>query len=236
MAAGDGIGANGRNVEMRVQQLDNQDEWYFVFDNITSISSRLPNEDAQNKTNWCWAACSKMVGEHNGGDGALRDAPALLTITTNVHSWGEELFFGETNTGDLTVDGGQREIVINVHGDDDNHTGTNADIEKALQLAAVNDMNIGTWGNRSLSKSNIAAMNGELAAGRWVIGDVFTNIGATGHSVVIQSYDATTEIYTFWDPWTDSNGTFTKNQLLNNTIHTVSNQNDRTLGWVQYCN
>ena len=234
MAVGEDIGV--RKIEMRAQQLNNQDEWYLEFDNIASISLRLPNEDAQNKTNWCWAACSKMVGEHNGGDGALRDAPALLTIATNVHSFGEELFFGETSTGALTVDGGQREIVINVHGDDDNYGGSNIHKEKALQLASVNDMDIGTWGNGSLSTSDIAAMNNELAAGRWVIGNIFTNISWRGHSVVIKSYDTTTQTYTFWDPWTDNDYTFMRNDLLNDTIRTESDPSNRTLAWVQYCN
>ena len=225
------------NVEQRayVNNGSYKDEWHLDFD-ITSTSIRMPNENAQNKTMWCWAACSKMVGEHNGGDGALSVTPALLTIKAGVHSWGGELFYGETSTGDLTADGGQREIVIDVHGDDDNHPGSNDDKEKALQLASIKDMDVGTWGTRSLSTANITAMNNELAAGRWVIGNIFTNNGRSGHSIVIRSYDTTKQIYTFWEPWTDSDGTFTRTQLLNNTIHTASNMADYTLACVQYCN
>ncbi len=96
-------------------------------------------------------------------------------------------------------------------------------------------MNIGTWGTGSLNTAQINSMNNELANGRWVIGNVFTNSQWTGHSIVIRSYNTATEIYTFWDPWTDSEGHFTKTQLLNNTIHTVGDMSDRTLAWVQYC-
>ena len=126
--------------------------------------------------------------------------------------------------------------MINVHGDDDNYGGSNIHKEKALQLASVNDMDIGTWGNGSLSTSDIAAMNNELAAGRWVIGNIFTNISWSGHSVVIKSYDTTTQTYTFWDPWTDNDYTFMSNDLLNDTIRTESDPSNRTLAWVQYCN
>ena len=140
---------DGLNVEQRkyVNNDSYKDEWYLEFD-ATSTSTRLPNGDAQNKTNWCWAACSKMVGEHNGGDGALSVTPALLSITSDVHSFGGVLFYGETSTGALTADAGQREIVIDVHGDDDNHSGSNANKVKALQLASINDMDVGTWGDR----------------------------------------------------------------------------------------
>lgn len=123
-----------------------------------------------------------------------------------------------------------------MYGNDDNNGGTNANKVNGLQLASINDMNVGTWGIGSLSTANIASMNSELASGRWVIGNVFKSNGLIGHSIVIKSYNTTTQIYTFWDPWTDSEGSFTRTQLLNNTIHTVSSAADHTLAWVQYCN
>lgn len=213
---------------------DYKDEWITELD-LISISSRLPNGNAQNKTMWCWAACSKMVGEHNGGDGALSKVPKTLSFSNNVHSYGGILFYGETLSGEITVDGGQKEIVVEVHGDDDNHPGDNANKEQAIRHASYSAMNIGTIGAGSLSSSNIDAMNSELSAGRWVIANVFTNVGWSGHSIVLQTYDSSTQTYWFWDPWTDSCGSFTKTQLLNNTIHLVSSSTDRTLAWIQYC-
>lgn len=204
--------------------------WIWVIDLI-----RMPNADAQNKTMWCWNACSKMVGEHNGQSGALNTGATVLTIQSNVHSYGGKLFYGENSNSQLTVDSGQHQINVYIHGDDGNHSGNNKNKEDALQFASLNTMTIGTWGNRSLSIAQIDLMNNELTSGRWVIGNVFTNTGWSGHSVVIKSYNTTTEIYTFWDPWTDSEGYFTRTQLFNNTIHTVSSNSDRTLAWVQYC-
>ena len=197
--------------------------------------SRMPNADAQNKTRWCWAACSKMVGEHNGQSGALNTGATVLTIQSDVHSYYSKVFYGENSNSQRTVDSGQHQIVVYIHGNDDNHAGYSQDVEDALQLASLNTMTIGTWGNGSLSTAQINSMNNELANGRWVVGDIYASIGRTGHAIVIKSYDATTERYTFWDPWTDSEGHFSRTELLNNTINIDSNNFDYTLVCVQYC-
>lgn len=231
---------DGLNVEQRTYD-DNdiyKDEWFFEFD-TTSDSSRLPHPDAQNKTHWCWAASAKMVGEHNGGDGALNRTPALLTHTIedgDLHSYNWVLFYGETSEGDITADGGQREIVVKVRGNDGNHFGSNDYIEEALQIASFRDMNIDTLGTVSLTTQDITSMNSELSAGRWVVGTVFVSGAEHSHAIVIQSYDTTTQRYTFWDPWTDGSGTFSMTQLLNNTIHIAPGTENYILACIQYCN
>ena len=77
----------------------------------------------------------------------------------------------------------------------------------------------------------------ELAAGRWVVGNVFPETGI-GHSVVIQSFDVSNERYTYYDPWTNGVRYFTRNELLSNSIRleTDSENVNRTLTRFFYCN
>ena len=199
--------------------------------------TRLPNPDAQNKDMWCWAACSKMVGEHNGGSGALGTGATLLTYNDGLLTYNGIKYFGQTSSLQNTCDTGQRQIVVDVHGDDESEGGSNADKEQALQFASKNSMSIDTLGSifgTGLSNSNINTMKNELANGRWVIGNVFTASGS-GHSIVIQSFNSSTNVYTYWDPWTNSIGTFTSTQLENDTIRLTSSSADRELSWIQYC-
>ena len=229
---------SGLNVEQQ-EYVDNKsymDEWILQLDSLTSDVLRMPNPDAQNKTWWCWAASAKMVGEHNGVAGSLPNGAATLSISTNVHSFEGKLFYGENVDGSLTVDAGQRAIVISRHGDDGNHSGTYDDMVEGMILATCAYTNAGTWGSSgsTLSTSEIEKMNIELANGRWVIGNIFylTNLNM-GHAIVIRNYDSTSEEYTYWDPWTDTEGIFTRTQILTNTIQTVNDEN-RMLATVNY--
>ena len=217
-----------------------------IMDKITRVTNtadvfvyRLPNPDAQNKTNWCWAAAAKMVGEHNGGDGLLTVGNSLLSDTNGVNSYNGVDFFGETYFGALTVDTGQRQIVVSYYGNDENWPGSNAAKEYALSMSSYDTMRTITLGDGlsyGLNSTNIAAMNKDLAAGRWVIGNVFTyGANVIGHSIVIQSYNTSTEIYTYWDPQTNENGTFTKTQLDSNTIKLNAQDSNRILAWIQRC-
>ncbi len=199
--------------------------------------TRLPSPDAQNKDKWCWAACAKMVGEHNGGSGALGIGASLLTYSDGLHTYGGTKYFGKTPSLQNTSDTGQRQIVIDVHGDDKNKGGSNEAKEQALQFASKNNMSIGTLGSifgTGLTNSDINTMRNELANGCWVIGNVFPSSGP-GHSIVIQSYNSSTNVYTYWDPWTNYNGTFTSTQLENDTIRLISSPAVGRLSWIQYC-
>ena len=84
-----------------------------------------------------------------------------------------------------------------------------------------------------LTSFDIAVINGELLSGRWIVGDLLVEY--IGHCIVIQSYNPTTQIYSFWDPWTNSYGLFSKTQLLNSTIHVAPTTDDRALFGAQYC-
>lgn len=208
------------------------------FNTANVYVTRHPNSDGQNKTNWCWAAASKKVGEHNGGSGALNTGSAVLVNTVGLHTYSNEKFFGANPNGSITVDAGQRQIVVAVHGSDANNTGGNDAKEVALELSARNDVTVKTLGlgRLGLSALNKSTMNNDLSDGRWIVGNVFTDDSDwSGHSIVIQSYNSSTQVYTYWDPWTNTIGTFTKTQLNNDTIHLTTSTTDRVLAWIQRC-
>jgi hypothetical protein len=185
-----------------------------------------------------------MVGVHNGGGSSLPSGAQIPDILytfpeeIDVHSFGDTLFYGENYNSQITVDAGQREIVRKTKGNDGNYGGSNSDKETALELVSIHDMSVGTWGDSTLSPSEISLMNEELLNNRWVIGNVFTVTYWSGHSIVIQDYDPILEEYTYWDPWTDEVTTFSVDDLLNNEIILLDDdENDyRQLAWVQYCN
>jgi len=201
-----------------------------------AITAFSPNAAGQNKNNWCWAAASKLVGVHNDVSG-LPTGAAVLTDVGGLHSWNSTPFYGMNGAGQYTADAGQRGIVYAIKGSDEDLCGNNTERETALQLASLNTMTVGTWGNGTLSSTDIANMNYELTHGRWVIANVYptSNPNLIGHSVVLTSVNLSTQVYSFWDPWTNTTGSFTKNNILNNTIIVLCDSVARTLKWVQYC-
>lgn len=211
------------------------DEWPAAH---TVYIERLPNPNAQNKTHWCWVACAKMVGEHNGGSGSLETGASLLDDQNDVHAFDNALFYGQRSNG-KTVDAGQRQIVVAIHGDDGNYSGDNEDREQALQLASRLAMDIGTIGNGTrLDDADIATMHNELNAGRWVLGTLFSPYDDTGHCIVIKSYDENTGKYDYWDPWNNQEDDFTHSELERSEIqmaYEFANTGDCRLAWVQYC-
>lgn len=175
-----------------------------------------------------------MVGEHNGGSGALRTGAEVLTDTGGLHQNEGKKYYGETPDSTYTADAGQREIVVAVHGDDADRAGNTAAIEYGLQLASFQSMTIATLGGNSVSEAEIATINRELTAGRWIVAGVF-GAGVIGHGIVLQSYAAHENIYAFWDPWDQSEGSFTRADLLNGTIRLKFGDADRRLTWALYC-
>jgi hypothetical protein len=225
---------------------------YKIENKITSIQGsaavniiRLPRHNPQNKTKWCWAAAAKMVGKYNYRHDVLDNGEAVLVDETGRHSYGGVKFFGQRPNRlapldpQYTVDAGQRQIVVAVHSDDRNEGGDNDAKETGLELASSYMMLAGTFGDSTgLVDAEILLMNGELANDRWVIANVFTNSGWSGHSVVITSMsnNGITDVYTYWDPWTDDTDTFTYEDITNKEIRLPWDaNNERTLAWIQYC-
>jgi hypothetical protein len=201
--------------------------------------ARMPNPNAQNKTMWCWAAASKMVGERSGGNGALNVGATALTNTGDRHSFGANLFFGQNGAGNFTADAGQRQIVWARYSNDNNNGGTTADKEAALQLASFRTMTVDTIGAQNdnrITDAQIITLRNELTAGRWVVGSTIRTAGGTGHSIVVRTYTAATDTYGYWDPWTNTTGTFTGANLTGNAIRLVSDTtNNRTLRFFHRC-
>lgn len=174
--------------------------WYVVIK-----IEQSPNPNAQNKTNWCWAATAKMVGEHNGGSGALPTGATKLTDTTGVNSKnaGRTKFYGYSYDGSITVDAGQHYIVKTICGDDGNHTAIKEKTAEAMHLAAKKSVTTGIVGDNSLSVNDISTLKSELLAGRWVLVCLEQVGTGKGHAIVAKSYTQSTDKILLWDPDTD---------------------------------
>lgn len=119
----------------------------------------------------------------------------------------------------FTADTAQRTIVTMVFGDDGNHDASMSEIETGLRGSSGISLTVGTeYLFLDYQGSYITTLNSELAAGRWVIGNLCVGSSYSCHSIVITSYNSTTTKYTYWDPWTDGYGTFLKTSLENNEI------------------
>lgn len=175
---------------------------------------KSPNPDAQNKETWCWAAAAKRVGIHNGGGSSLNSGSTLLVNTDGVI----DIYCGRNYNGAYTADTEQRQIVYHIHGSDGSLGGNHLKIATAMEYIAQNTVTVEILGNGSLSESDIGTLNNELAAGRWVVGNVISVSSGSGHSIVIQSYNASTGKYTFWDPARDRDYTFDASDILNDTL------------------
>jgi hypothetical protein len=236
----DGLCTAGTNIDAITYTAENK---------ITSVSTAftvsvvtLPHPDAQNKSQWCWAAAAKMVGENNsGGSGALNTGIAILVTESGIHSYGGVNFFGRRPNPpnpQYTVDAGQFQIVVAVHSDDRNEGGDNDAKETGVRLALLNNMLVGSLGSRSgVTATDIYWMNDELANDRWVIANVFRNSDWSGHSVVVKSMsnNGATDVYEYWDPWTNEESQFTSAQIATKTIQLTDDPENRTLAWIQLC-
>ncbi len=189
--------------------------------------SSLPDPDAQNKTGWCWAAAAKMVGEHNGGSGSLDTGVAILDDSDDKHSYNGIKFYGVIpGRGDpgtvYTVDAGQRQIVMACWGTDANHMGTDRADRIALELAAYNPVQIELIEDNLIfggfSNANIEKLNNELSTGRWVYAVMSTDDLNYDHAIVIRSVNSSETVYTYWDPWTNAEGTFTIDDINDKSI------------------
>jgi|GEM_PF-2629009 len=226
------------------QSITLRDKITDVYCNFSILGTRLPNPNGQNKSNWCWAAAAKMVGEHNGGSGALNTGASRLAHEDGLYSYvplGSIIpipFYGEDSYFGKWADAGQRQIVLNVKGTDADVGATSTtEVESALQLASYNTMNVGTLGasnGTGLNSSEISAMKSDLANGLWIVG-IITD-GNIDHAIVITSYISQIDTYLFWDPATGNHGYgFSGTELANGTITLPLANGYFSLLFVQYC-
>ena len=200
--------------------------------------SRPPRAFGQNKTLWCWAAAAKMVGEHNGGSGALNTGAVVLTNTDNLQSFQGVPLYGRNSSLQATADAGQRQIVMAAYGDDGNHSGNGERIENAMKLASLNPLSAwtrGTIDGSPISQADINHMNAQLALGRYVVASLRADLMPMNHAIVIQSFNPATNEYTYHDPRTDGLHTFTTADLLNGAIHLANNTGSTPHTLRYYC-
>ncbi len=221
-----------------------------TYSKYTVRVERLPKPSIQNKDNWCWVAASKMVGVHNGGNTAtnnpLPEGVVSLLNSEGVHSYtnGQTLVkcYGELYYGGKTVDAGQRYLIMQIKGNDQDLTGSDDDIIDALQWASYNTMHIEKKTKSVLFGWTTAlknTFNNELNNGRYVLVSVtYTSNGdVVAHSLVVQSIDTSGGVtsYDLWDPSNGGTQPITQNDLFSNNSF-YYNGIYMTLSYYMICN
>ena len=86
-----------------------------------------------------------------------------------------------------------------------------SNIETALQLASASTMNIDT-----VTTQSVTLLNTELNNGRWVVLDLIYQVGSDyyGHVIVLKSYNSSNGEYTYWDPWSNLDGTIDSTEIF----------------------
>ena len=218
------------NVYVRAVDNYNINTYYLAGVNIQ------PMPDPQNRDHWCWVACSKMVGEHNGCSGALSTSPAIITYLAGLYI-GTSCYCGRLYDGSYTVDGGQGQIVSTIKNSVNNNSGGNStEISNALQLASYNDMNIDIIPNPKTS-DNLSFIKNELLSDRWLVAGLKEISDETNHAVVLCDYNVNNSTFTIWDPWDNDIWFFTETDLLNDSIalQTLFDDSFFLLNEVIYC-
>ena len=207
----------------------------------SAATVRNPNPNGQNKTLWCWAASSKIVAEHNGGQNpSISRGAQKLANTSGLHS----TYYGINSSGNYTADGVQHNIVKKVKGNDSNASAGDSEKFQALQYASANTMsigNIGTYGQQ-LSAAQLSQLQNDLNNGKYVIGNMALQTGVdsngnptyAGHSVVIKSYRTSDNSYRIFDPWDLTEINYREQTVFVNYNFPVGNYNYR-IEWLNYC-
>lgn len=197
---------------------------------------RAPKPDGQNKSLWCWATAAKLVAENNGG-AWIDSTAAVLSDTNGLHSGPRDNvpYYGVNANGAYTADGVQRSIVMYVKGSDGNLDGVDSDKEAALSYAANSSVSVGTFGYYldALSSYDIQSIKDDLASGKYLIGNLYIPATGKGHSVVMKSYNASTDKYRILDPW-DRTDTYYSSSIFSSASFPISTHSGQ-LTWIQYC-
>lgn len=201
---------------------------------VLGAAVRAPQTKGQNKSNWCWATAAKRVGVHNGGNNLGSDTAVVATNTQGLHSWNGVPYYGQDSSGRVTLNSGQRTLVMHVYGSDKNEAGDDSDKHAALQRASSRNMSVGTLGsyNANLSAANKTVLNNELNAGRWCIGNVAASTGNFFHSVTVENFDGSRH----WidDPYDMSLMWYDSRVFTTFDVFPVAGYRCK-LTWFQYC-
>ncbi|MCL1806876.1 MAG: hypothetical protein FWG31_04155 [Oscillospiraceae bacterium] len=201
-----------------------------------ALAAWTPNRDGQNKTNWCWAAASKMVGVHNGGAGALNTGETVLANTSGLHTFNGNPYYGQNASYQYTADAGQRQLLMHVKGHDQNVIGYNHDREDAMLKASNLSVRVGSYGSDyGLSSPNVDSLKMDMASSKWVVGTMFKENTDTGHCIVIQSYSTSANEYIYWDPWNNAQYWFPASGLTDYDIRTAYSSDKYRMHWINWC-
>ncbi len=197
---------------------------------------RSPEPYIQNRTNWCWATCAKMVGErYNNRYRRLQTLPRGAVKAVNPAGL-RTVYAGIDADGDYTVDAGQQGIVISVLGSDVNNAGYRQDTFDAMSYATASDalpQGLGNYLDGSVLRTAWNDAQAVLDEGMYVIGNVYSPGASVGHSLVITGYNFRSGLYTVYDVWDGTTVSVTKRQLLTDGFH--SSYGTAAVTWVYYC-
>lgn len=204
--------SNDGAVQFRTDTGAANQRWMFLESDDTL--DRAPYPNAQNKSQWCWAAAAKIVASHNGGglNPSIDTAPHKLTNTDGVRN----PYYGYRDVNGIRThyaDGVQWEIVNHIKGNDKNTAGNTNDTPNAIRYAASNkNVEVERKGEPkiALSTTDIAKIQYELDHGRYVVG--IGHSGEKGHAVVILGYND--ELYQVYNPWNDERRDYTANEIF----------------------
>ncbi len=197
---------------------------------------RAPEPYIQNRTNWCWATCAKMVGErYNTRYRRLQTLPKGAVKAVNMAGL-RAAYVGIDADGAFTIDAGQQGIVIAVLGGDLNNAGYRQDTFGAMSYATAFDalpQGLGNYLDGSVLRAAWNDVQAVLDEGMYVIGNVYNTGASVGHSLVITGYNFRSGLYTVYDVWDGTTVSVTKGQLLTDGFH--SSYGTAAVTWVYYC-
>lgn len=196
---------------------------------------RAPSPYIQNRTNWCWATCAKMVGEqYNVRYRRTQALPKGAAKTEYMIGLREE-YAGIAADGSRTVDAGQQAIVIAVFGKEVNNAGYRQDTYNAMAYVTANDalaQGLGDYRDGGVLRKAWNDVQAVLDEGMYVIGNVYNASYSVGHSLVIKGYNYRSGLYTVYDVWDGTTVLVTKDQLLQDGFN--SSYGKAAVTWVYY--
>lgn len=208
-----------------------------IFEGFTAYADttpRAPKPYIQNRTNWCWATCAKMVGiRYNSLYKNLSFLPSGAVVVNPSYSLKDD-GIGYTIDGKPTIDAGQQAIVKYIFGSDVNMPGTGTQAANAMRYVTNNQAEPRSAGQYDDDGSKLRAEwkgpDEALNAGLYLIGNLW-EIGI-GHSVVIQSYNRAADRFTIYDVWNGETIYTTKQKLLTDGFK--SSVGTDSITWVYY--
>ncbi len=200
------------------------------------VITRNPEPYIQNRTNWCWATCAKMVGErYNTRYRRLQTLPRGAVRAVNMVGL-RPAYAGIDADGAHTIDAGQQSIVIATLGSDVNNAGYRQDTFDAMSYATASEalpQGLGNYLDGSVLRAAWNDVQAVLDEGMYVIGNVYNTGASVGHSLVITGYNFRSGLYTVYDVWDGTTVSVTKGQLLSDGFH--SSYGTAAVTWVYYC-